>query len=98
MNEFDFLKGLGGFGSAIGVLVILWRLGLVQLGKNGKNGNGHKDNTIELLKIQFTAMQENHMHEMRDIAESLREIKETLKEVRDFTRDSFQILDSRKKE
>ena len=82
------------------IFLVLERTGFFQIlfkKKNGENGNGRKDTVIELLQTQFKTMQENHTHEMHEISESLKKISERMDEIRDYTRDSFQILDSRGK-
>ena len=77
MSELDFLKGLGGFGTAVGVLVILWRIGLIQFGKNGKNG--HFD-PLALKNDIINTLETNHFHTVNqaisDLTREFREYKE----------------------
>ena len=76
MNELDFLKGLGGFGTAIGVLVILWRIGLIQFGKNGKNGNGYSLSPTAIKEDILNTIETNHFHVTNEaIGEIAREFR-----------------------
>ena len=79
----QLLPAIGGIGSPLATIFILWKVGLIGNGKRGKE--------IVELKEELTSLKDNHFHSLSDkmdkIVEQSTEMLIHIKDIKDILKD-----------